>query len=585
MAAPMRPNSSTARDRKTLPIIYQVPAIETAPADRIASAGTVVNFTVTANGTEPLSYQWRVNGLAMPGATNASLTLTNVQASEAGDYHVVVHNAAGFVISEVARLTVNQPLEILAQPLSQYADLGSMVTLNVLAQGTGTLRYQWQRDGVNLTGATNASLVLSEVQAGDSGNYAVVVTDDVQSQVSASATLTVLSPPIILQQPQSQTVVAYTDVYFTVIAGGQGPFAYQWRLNGVNIVGANSAMLQLPNVQSGQAGSYSVEVSNPVSSVVSSNALLTIQIPATITEQPVSQMVDPGATVTFRVVAISTSTMTYQWRLNDQDIPGATGSTLTLANVQEADSGQYQVIVTDAIGSAASEVVLLTVLTAPAITQQPVSVSVVEGGTAVISVETSGALPMGYRWRFGHVTIETNLVYSHQSFLTLENVTTNDAGLYEVIITNITTGLPGLAKQSDHAELVVLADSDHDGMPDVWEDANGLNSQDPADADRDDDEDEMSNYEEYCAGTDPGVGASYLHVATLETGDSVTLNFLATSNRTYTVEYTDGLDHVLWLKLADLVAHSTNQVESLPDPQWNPQRYYRLATPRQPDPD
>ena len=106
--------------------------------------------------------------------------------------------------------------------------------------------------------------------------------------------MTVLSPPVIFQHPQDQTVVAYTDAFLSVRAGGQGPFAYQWRFNGVPIEEATNSVLFLPNIQPSQAGVYNVEVLNPVSSVVSSNAVLSILIPATITQQPQSQTVCPA---------------------------------------------------------------------------------------------------------------------------------------------------------------------------------------------------------------------------------------------------------------------------------------------------
>lgn len=561
------------------------PQIGSFPTSREAGAGENVVFNVSVQGSAPFQYQWRKDGLAMVGATNAALVLTNVQSADSAEYQVVVRNDAGFALSEACRLQVNQPLQIIAQPLSQFADVGGSVTLSVIAAGTGSLRYQWLRDGAPIAGETNASLTLVSAQPADSGNYAVTVSDALTSLTSASATVSVLIPPTIAMQPQSQTVIAYATVYFTVTAGGQGPFAYQWRFNGVNIPGATNQLLWIASVQPSQAGAYSVQVLNPVGSALSSNATLTVRIPATILQQPSSQAVDPGATVTFTVTATSSSPMTYQWRFNDQDIPGATGSSLTLAHVQDAQSGNYQVIVTDSIGSVASDVALLTVLSSVEILNAPVNLSVVEGGTAVFSVETTGALPIGYRWKANYRNVTNYNAFSRKSFLTVPRVTTNDAGTYQVIISNILTGLPGLAK-SKTATLTVLADTDRDGMPDAWETQYGLRPLDPADAAADPDLDGASNLEEYGAGTNPTNALSHLRLeARAIAGAGGALRFEGVSNRTYTVEYMDTVQPSLWLKLDDLVAQPTNRVEVLDDHRAAPRRFYRLVTPRQPDSD
>jgi hypothetical protein len=90
------------------------PVIGTAPIARTVVVGQTVTFSVTASGTAPLTYQWRCGGVAcvnggnVSGATAASLTLTNVQTSNAGSYDVIVSNSAASVTSAVATLTVNQ---------------------------------------------------------------------------------------------------------------------------------------------------------------------------------------------------------------------------------------------------------------------------------------------------------------------------------------------------------------------------------------------------------------------------------------------------------------------------------------------
>jgi len=561
--------------------VLVAPVITAQPDDVTVAAGQSAAFDVTATGTGPLAYQWWFNNALVSGGTGPTLVLSTVQPSDAGEYRVVVFNAAGFERSATARLSVNQALAIEAQPLSQFADVGSSVSFSVFAVGTGLLQYQWRFNGQPIGGANSAILTLDTVESSDSGNYTVDVTDDTGTVTSAAANLSVLSPPLIVQQPVPRTVVAYQDTFFSVLAGGQGPFTYQWRLNGVELIGETNSILALPNVQPNQGGLYSVEVFNPVSSVVSDSALLNLLIPATITQQPLSQVVDPGASVTFIVSAFSTTPISYQWQFNDVDIPGATSSSLTLLNVQEANVGNYRVVVSDAIGTVLSDIAILTVLTAPVIVHQPVPLTVVEGGSFTLSIQTTGALPMSYRWRRGFTSVTNMILSAHQSFYTVNNATPADAARYTVVLTNAAYYLPGVL--SGGADVVVLPDGDGDGMADAWEDQYGLDRFFPGDAGEDEDQDGMTNLEEHRSGTVPTDAGSFLQVESLEPGTGTLILFQAVSNMTYTVEYTDNLGFGLWHRLADFVARATNRVEQAFDPMERPARYYRVVTPRQSD--
>jgi hypothetical protein len=336
-------------------------------------------------------------------------------------------------------------------------------------------------------------------------------------------------------------------------------------------------------VQPNQAGAYSVQVLNPVSSVMSDDAILNILIPATIVQQPQSQQVDPGTDVTLSVTATSSSPMTYQWRFNDADIPSATGTSLFLPDVQDPQSGNYTVVVTDDIGSVVSDIAVLTVLTAPQFVLQPLSHSVVEGGNATFSVEVTGGLPMYYRWRVSFFNLEEprlQVLNSRRSFTTVSNVTLADATNYTVVVSNAANPFGML---SPIAWLTVLSDTDQDGMPDEFENLHGLDMSEPADAAIDGDGDGVSNRDEYNAGTDPGDPEDYLAVETLALGAGATVTFNAASNKTYTVQYTDALDSELWMKLRDVAAHATNHVETILDPNFREERYYRIVTPRQAD--
>ena len=145
-----------------------------------APAGTAT-FTVAASGTG-LSYQWQknsaniANGGHYSGVTTTTLTVSSADASDAASYRCVVTNAGGSATSNAAALTVKAATTVTQQPAAQAVCAGATATFTVAATGDGTLSYQWQKDTVNITGATAATLQITNCGAGDVGSYRCVVT-------------------------------------------------------------------------------------------------------------------------------------------------------------------------------------------------------------------------------------------------------------------------------------------------------------------------------------------------------------------------------------------------------------------------
>ena len=260
----------------------QAPAITTEPQSQTAIAGSTVTFSVVASGSDPLSYQWRLNSVDIPGATGASYTISSVQPAQAGDYTVVVSNAGGTVTSATALLTVNVPPSITSQPQSQVATAGNSVTFSVGANGTAPFSYQWYCNNSSIAGASGASYTISAAQAGDAGDYKVRVSNSAGIVDSVVATLAVQSPPVITAQPQSLTVNVGASATFTAAATGIPDPAYQWKFNGVNIPGATSSSYTRDNVQPADAGNYTVVAVNSAGAVTSQAAVLTVNQPVSI---------------------------------------------------------------------------------------------------------------------------------------------------------------------------------------------------------------------------------------------------------------------------------------------------------------
>jgi CotH kinase protein/Lamin Tail Domain/Chitobiase/beta-hexosaminidase C-terminal domain/Concanavalin A-like lectin/glucanases superfamily/Immunoglobulin I-set domain/Bacterial TSP3 repeat len=386
--------------------------------------------------------------------------------------------------------------------------------------------------------------------------------------------------PLITAHPQSQTIVAYQDAVFQVTATGPAPLFYQWLFHGAPLPGATNDTLRLARVQPAQAGPYQVVVYNAAGSITSADAILTTLLPALIFEQPQNVTTNEGGAASFSVAALGTGPLRFRWRFAGVDLPDATNATLILPGVQASQDGLYTVVVTDDVGPIESDPARLTVLVPPVFIQGPQTLDVAPGATVVLSVTTTGTLPMGYRWRRGSASLTNMVLDSHTSFLTLVNVQSVDAGVYTVVATNAASHTPGLL--SPRATLTVVMDTDGDGLPDDWESAHGMNPNDPGDGTEDSDGDGLTNWEEYVAGTDRLDAASYLKVDRLDSSNSVRIEFTAVADRTYTIEYSDYLAGGVWKKLADVAAQATGGGVTLLDPNPSPGRFYRLVTPRQP---
>jgi hypothetical protein len=161
------------------------------------------------------------------------------------------------------------------------------------------------------------------------------------------------------------------------------------------------------------------------------------------------------------------------------------------------------------------------------------------------------------------------------SFITI-NVQSNSAGAYAVILTNAASTVQ---TAFTNMLLSIAADFDGDLLPDAYENEMGLRFDDRTDAAADFDGDGVSNRNEYIAGTDPRDTNSFLRIDSIISGAGATVLFGAISNRTYTVQYTDGLAPTNWMRLANVLARTTNRTETIIDPAPGTNRYYRVTTP------
>ena len=322
---------------------------------------------------------------------------------------------------------------ITSQPANETVASGGTTSFSVSASGSAPLTFQWSFDGTTIAGATNATLLLTNVQPGQSGIYTVEALNTYGAAFSSNAVLACGSAPVINGQPLAQTAPLGGNATFSINASGAIPLSYQWEFNGYALANATNASLQLTDLQFNQTGTYSVLVGNVFGSILSSNATLTVQTPPFMTSQPRNASVFIGATAIFSASANGSSPFAYLWNFNGTNIPGATNSTLILPAVQFEQAGVYALTVSNAFGGVwSSNAVLVVNGIPPSISNQPVSQTVILGGTAGFSIVAGGTTPLNYQWKLNG----TNLMGDTNASLVLPNVQYSQAGNYVVTVSN-----------------------------------------------------------------------------------------------------------------------------------------------------
>ena len=383
------------------------PVVTSHPSSQTIYSGASVTFTASAQGLPAPGYQWQLNSTNLPGANGSSLTITNCQLANSGLYHLIATNSLGSARSLDATLTVNLSSPIIVfPPQNQTVIAGTTATLAMPfpADGSLPLSYQWQFNNSNIPGATNASLVLPNVQTSNAGNFRLVITNPYGRLASSNAYLTVIDLGTALSAPDLTWITGGNQPWLPIYSvnqnanyayvarsgaitnnqtsalhtsvTGPGQLSFWWHVSSQPVVDYLS--FTLDGVEqarvSGQSGWQSQtyylgtgvhnltwQYAKGASGSGGQDAAFLDAVSYTvgvtfpgISNQPASQATPPGSNVLFSVSAFGTPPLNYQWQRNGTNLIGATNSFLVLTNVQLGDSGAYRVEVNNDYNSVTS---------------------------------------------------------------------------------------------------------------------------------------------------------------------------------------------------------------------------------------
>lgn len=375
------------------------PTINTQPSNVTVAAGGNASFTIAASGTAPLTYRWQEsvnngitwtdlnNGAPYSGVTTTTLTLTGVSASfNSYQYRCVVTNPAApaGIASNAALLAVTTtPPSFTTQPSNVTVTAPAATSFTAAATGNPTPTLHWQistdsgstwndlSNSSPYSGVTTGTLSVSPSTGLNGNQYRCVASNVAGAANSNAVTLTVnagtggggggSTAPVVTVQPVGQTIATGGTISLSVTAVGTPTPTYQWRFNGANISGATSSAYTKSNAQPADGGNYDVVVSNSGGITTSVTVVVAVNFAPTITTQPTDKIVTVGGSASFTVVAAGSPAPTYQWRFNGSAISGGTSATYTIATTTSSNGGNYDVVITNSIGSVTSNAALLTV--------------------------------------------------------------------------------------------------------------------------------------------------------------------------------------------------------------------------------
>lgn len=256
-----------------------------------ASGGWTYAYTLSpgvgTNGALGLTVDFSASSTWGPGVTGAIIYATT--SGKGNSLVKIVDNGAGSAATVLTTAGPNQllrgvrfgpvlaPVQITSQPQDVTDFAGHTVSLSVGVVGDAPFSYQWKKNGADIPGATNSTLIIANAQVSDNGNYTVVVSDPVPSSATSDIAVVTITavPPAIVIPMQSRVETAGDHTAFTVLVTGSIPFSYAWTHNGSPISNATGSALVLNNIQSADSGTYTVTVNN-ANGGVSSSATLTV---------------------------------------------------------------------------------------------------------------------------------------------------------------------------------------------------------------------------------------------------------------------------------------------------------------------
>ncbi len=416
--------------------------------------GEPAELRVIAQGSQPLAFQWFRNDSPIEGETNATLLISSTDRwTDNGHYQVEVSNDQGRVRSDVIHLVVsprNPPRILYSSPDVELIP-GMPFTLEFRWEGSLPLEIDWYKDGRLIRSGSDSRFHVDSARDEDGGDYVARLRNAIGSD-EARFTVTPRFPgsaqlPTISHQPQSQEAYLGDSVTVTINAQGTPPVTYEL-LRGTTVLatqvdsqGEFGTSFYWQSITSEDLGTYKIRARNIAGTTDSLDFLIARRslTPPRLQSgiQPQDQNIKPGENLVLHVFASGTQPLAYQWLKDGAPIPNATSPRFEKSQMQESDSGSYQVSISNYAGILTTAPAIITVGSAaiePPVSsrQSPDAISLFAGESVSLYHTVTGSEPKTYVWRKGEVVLPD----ATSASLYLSGEPADLVGDYFVVVTN-----------------------------------------------------------------------------------------------------------------------------------------------------
>ena len=472
----------------TINVVAAGPTITTQPQSKTVNPGVNTSFNVVASGSGSITYQWRRDGATLAnsakygGVNTATLTITNVQQTDVGNYNVNVTDANGTVPSASASLAVSTLVAF--NETFETCNMNNWGLASNAASPTATMPTSSTAQNHTGGGTCSAYVDVSSdrmyrnigAEVAGRGKATFWIYDSTQTRVFtevrsySGSGFEQGSLSQLLAIGKYNTVTLSGEVFDATKYQGRivnGPNAGWFNLNGAGAPSRSTGWhkFEIERLANSSTVNWYVDgvlcrtftgLTSPawdcvvVGSVGAGSTAGDAWVddfkveyydPPTISTSPTNKTVIAGNSATFTVAGNGTITG-YQWRKNGVNlsnggnVSGATSVTLTINNAQAGDAASYDAVVSNGAGPVYSAAASLGV--APAITSQPAASTNLPGATASFTVAAAGQTTLTYRWRFNGTNLLDGgrIAGAASPTLTLNTVLQEDEGNYSVFVTN-----------------------------------------------------------------------------------------------------------------------------------------------------
>jgi DNA mismatch repair protein MutH len=382
------------------------------PANTDVCLNDTLKLSVIAQAAQ--TYQWRKNGVNIPGAVSNTYNIPNAGFSDAANYDVIAVAYFGCTndTSRVATVVVSTPLAI-TTPIanSDVKCEGQNISYTTGVSGTSPYTYAWKLNG-STVGTNNATYSKSNILTADSGQYIVsIMGSPACPMVYDTLLLDVNKAPVVNVDPNGASPICIgSNSTLNVTVSNQS--SIEWHKVGAGNTGQTGSTFNFTGVTNTDGGSYFViaRAQPACSDVTSSQVKVAINAPASIALNPLGSAIleDPAGNYTMNVIAAGSGPFTYQWFRQGNPILGATSASYSITNyVPTLDSGSYYCRVTapaPCSNSVNSTIARVTTIKCPAVVKHPIkTVNICSGGAFSLDVTATGVKT--YQWFKGNAAI------------------------------------------------------------------------------------------------------------------------------------------------------------------------------------